>query len=114
MHISSNGSTNLRGRGRRRSVSTSAIIDENSKPESSGRKSPGRKYQKKFLEVEVENENKRRSQSPSRSRSRGEKGETKPRRRQRTRTRSRSHGVVKKGAIGLETTEDEEVAVEDD
>jgi len=115
MHISSNGSTNLRGRGRRRSVSQSesqSRIDENTKPASLGRKSPGRKYQKKFLEVEIEKEHKRRSQSPSRSRSRGTKGETKPRRRQRTRTRSRSHGVVKESLV--EADEDNEVAVEDE
>jgi len=114
MHISSNGSTNLRGRVRRRSVSPSesqSRIDENTKPVSSGRKSPGRKYQKKFLEVESEHENKRRSQSPSRSRSRGKKGETKPRRRQRTRTRSRSHGVTESL---VEVDEDNEIAVEDD
>ena len=77
-----------------------------------GRKSPGRKYQKKYLEV-VE-EKKRRSQSPSRSRSKGRtQGTPKPRRRQRTRTRSRSHGEEKWEGQDVKTGNNKEVAVKD-
>jgi len=99
MHLTSNGSTNLRGRGRRRSVSqsnsfTKSSFEEHARSASPGRKSPGKKYQKKLKDVKSRLEKKRRSQSPSRSRSMGHegKGTPKPRRRQRTRTRSRSHG----------------------
>jgi hypothetical protein len=109
-HLTSNGSTNLRGRGRRRSVSESNSLTRSSfetraRSASPGRKSPGKKYQKKLADVRSRLEKRRRSQSPSRSRSMGHqgKGTPKPRRRQRTRTRSRSHGGKK------ETREAEDV-----
>ena len=102
-HLTSNGSTNLRGRGRRRSMSqsnsfTKSPFEECARSASPGRKSPGKKYQKKLAGVRSRLEKKRRSQSPSRSRSMGQegKGTPKPRRRQRTRTRSRSHVAEKK------------------
>ena len=102
MHLTSNGSTNLRGRGRHRSVSHSnsfqrSSVEERAQSTSPHRKSPGKKYQKKLMVVRMRLEKKRRSQSPSRSRSHGreEKGSPKPRRRQRTRSRSRSHGREK-------------------
>lgn len=98
-HLTSNGSTNLRGRGRRRSASqsnsfTRSSLEERARSASPERKSPGKKYQKKLMGVKRRFEKKRRSQSPSRSRSIGgkEKGTPKPRRRQRTRSRTRSHG----------------------
>lgn len=112
MHLTSNVSTNLRGRGRRRSVSqsnsfTQSSFEERARSASPGRKSPGKKYQKKLADVRNRLEKKRRSQSPSRSRSMGQegKGTPKPRRRQRTRTRSRTHGgkEEEKGAGGGET-----------
>ena len=118
--LPSNGSGALRGRGRRRSLSqnqfsqdTLPSTEEKHRSASPmGRKSPGRKYQKKYLEV-VE-EKKRRSQSPSRSRSKGRtQGTPKPRRRQRTRTRSRSHGVEKREGEKVEVGKVEEVAVQD-
>jgi hypothetical protein len=126
VQIPSTGSTNLRGRGRRRSHSLSLTFSPSkSSPSKSlpadekrkdsreqsprGRKSPRRKYQKKNLMVpEVK---RRRSQSPSRSRSGGDQnGTPKPRRRQRTRSRSRSHEVERGNAKG---GRDYEVAVED-
>jgi hypothetical protein len=98
-HVTSNGSTNLRGRGRRRSVSqsnsfTRSSLEERAQSASPERKSPGKKYQKKLTGLPSRFEKKRRSQSPSRSRSHGGngKGTPKPRRRQRTRSRTRSHG----------------------
>jgi len=121
--IPSGGSTTLRGRGRRRSLSpaqsfpqdtTSLHIEEKHRSASPhGRKSPGRKYQKKYLEV-VQERKKRRSQSPSRSRSKGRReGTPKPRRRQRTRTRSRSHGEDKRVDERVEIREHGDVAVKD-
>jgi hypothetical protein len=94
----STGSTTLRGRGRHRSVShsqvasqdTSLAFDGRARSISPlGRKSPGRKYQKKSLQVPKAN--KHRSQSPSRSRSKGKQEGTPKPRRKRTRSRSRSH-----------------------
>lgn len=97
-HATSNGS-NLRGRGRRRSVSqsnsfTRSSLGERARSASPDRKSPGKKYQKKSTDVRSRFEKKRRSQSPSRSRSNGGKGKgtPKPRRRQRTHSRTRTHG----------------------
>jgi hypothetical protein len=103
-HLTSNGSTNLRGRGRRRSLSqshsfnTSESLEQQARSLSpTGRKSPGKKYQKKgALGVSGRNVKKRRSQSPSRSRSLEDGKSPKPRRRQRTRSRSRIHGEEKK------------------
>jgi len=96
-HLTSNGSTTLRGRARRRSpsftLSDSFERVRSPSPGNEKRKSPGRKYAKRdFLK-----EKKRRSQSLSRSRTRGTAGDereetVKPRRRQRTRSRSRKHG----------------------
>lgn len=124
----------LRGRGRRRSLSLSQANSQDS-PNShhhrsaspnrilpdTGRKSPGKKYLKKFLEAVKEN--RRRSQSPSRSRSAGQLGGMKPRRRQRTRSRSRNHEEKQRrkdsgiggveGEGGVEVLQVEDVAVED-
>ncbi|PMD47311.1 hypothetical protein L207DRAFT_153740 [Hyaloscypha variabilis F] len=101
-HVTSNGSTNLRGRGRRRSASqsnsfTRSSLEGRARSVSPKRKSPGKKYQKKLTDLRTRFEKKRRSQSPSRSRSNGGKGEgtPKPRRRQRTHSRTRSHGKNK-------------------
>ncbi len=124
MHISSNGSTNLRGRVRHRSPSQAQssiqAIEKSPQSASHDRKSPGRKYQKKSLEVRMEKETQRRSQSPSRSRSLGNEGvrkcTPKPRRRQRTRTRSRSHGEEKgagNGPTAIQVKTSAEDAIED-
>jgi hypothetical protein len=102
-HLTSNGSTNLRGRGRRRSLSqphsfnASESLEQHPRSLSpSGRKSPGKKYQKKGA-LGINRRNlKKRSQSPSRSRSLEDGQSPKPRRRQRTRSRSRIHGGGKK------------------
>jgi len=98
-HLTSNGSTNLRGRGRHRSVSqsqsfTRSSLEDRPRSASPERKSPGKKYQKKLTGLKSRFQKKRRSQSPSRSRSNGGqgKGTPRPRRRQRTRSRTRSHG----------------------
>jgi hypothetical protein len=121
-HTTSVGSTTLRGRGRRRSISTNILVpaEERHRSRSLGRKSPGKKYAKKYLNLS-RLEKKKRSQSLSRSRSTGQQDETKssptPRRRQRTRSRSRVHGdkKVEEGtnesmSTGLDSSE---VAVED-
>ncbi len=137
-HVTSNGSTTLRGRGRHRSPSligpdVPETQDERPRSKSLERKSPGKKYRKKLLKGErgAGKEKGRRSQSLSRSRSRGKDGVdcglAKPRRRQRTRTRSRSHrgeGRDKVGGVkgedgesgerdGESGSEASEVAVED-
>ncbi len=124
-HTSTTGSTTLRGRGRRRSLSasiqSSGVLEERTRSRSPGRKSPGKKYAKKYLEVASRVDKKRRSQSPSRSRSLGQQGERKstpkPRRRQRTRSRSRIHGEKKseegKNELGSASVDPTEVAVED-
>lgn len=132
-HVTSNGSTTLRGRGRHRSPSLTGLDipetqTERPRSKSPARKSPGKKYQKKFLEVKrgARKEKGRRSQSLSRSQSRGKEvvdGElAKPRRRQRTRTRSRSHhgeGRENQGGVKGDDRDSQsgseagEVAVED-
>ena len=98
-HVTSNGSTNLRGRGRRRSASQSnsfprSSLEDRARSVSPKRKSPRKKYQKKSTNLRSRFEKKIRSQSPSRSRSNGGKGTgtPKPRRRQRTHSRTRIHG----------------------
>lgn len=100
-HLTSNASTTLRGRARRRSASfTLSDSFERVRSPSPGnekRRSPGRKYAKK--EFLIMGERARRSQSLSRSRTRGQAGDgkgdreetVKPRRRQRTRSRQRKH-----------------------
>ena len=106
-HFTSNTSTTLRGRARRRSPSGAGQQFERNRspsPRNLKRRSPGRKYIKKDLELDVgirgreDKENRKRSQSPSRSRTRraglegGERDDTvRPRRRQRTTSRSRKH-----------------------
>jgi hypothetical protein len=113
-HVTSNGSTNLRGRGRRRSASqsnsfTRSSLEERARSASRERKSPGKKYQKKLTNMISRFEKKRRSQSPSRSRSNGGKGKgtPKPRRRQRTRSRTRSHGMKNEEAQETEARDGE-------
>lgn len=129
-HLTSNASTTLRGRARRRSASfTLSDSFERVRSPSPGnekRRSPGRKYAKK--EFIIMGERARRSQSLSRSRTRGQAGEgkgdreetVKPRRRQRTRSRQRKHGdrAEKENIQGGEERRDsaveiDEVAVED-
>lgn len=117
-HTSSAGSTTLRGRGRRRSLSANDAIEERPSSRSPELKSPGKKYAKKYQEVGNRVDKKRRSQSPSRSRSLGCKGTPKPRRRQRTRSRSRIHEDEKsekkeESALGGINADTAEIVVED-
>lgn len=90
-HDSPGGSTNFRGRGRRRALETRSTSpsDGVSISRSDPKLQPGRKLHKRRQPAFTEP--KKRSQSPSRSRSQDAVG-TPTRRRQRTVSRSRHHG----------------------
>jgi len=122
----STGSSTLRGRPRRRSLSktfspsqalpSQSISSDDKRKElrtrlPKGKRSPKWKYQKKNeANLMVPDTKRRRSQSPSRSRS-GADGTPKPRRRQRTSSRSRRHELERAKEVGSEKGES---AIEDE